>query len=68
MGHIYAIFDLAGANNRTSKKRSQSMLEKVTARFCRQTQDNIYNPSQAVNKPPLNKHQVSYNPMVLSPS
>lgn len=68
MGHIYAIFDLTAANNSISKKRGQSILEKVTARFCRQTQDNIYNPSQAVNKPPLNKHQVSYNPMVLSSS
>jgi len=58
--NIYAIFDLAWANNSTSKDRGESIPEKVSTTFCRQTQDCIYNPSQAVYKLPVDKRQVSY--------
>lgn len=58
MGLIYVIFDLAGVSNSTSKDRGESMLEKVSTRFCRQTQDYIYKLCQAFNKLPLNNYQV----------
>lgn len=67
MGDLYAIFDFAGVNNSSSKDRGESRLEKVSPRFCRQTQDYIYYLSQVGRQQTdSNKYQGLNNPTALT--